>query len=607
VSKEGSPLDVRPQSRPQPDIVTIGDVSAYDYLSNRQQSQVNSNQPQQVSFQQLGQQQVGQQGSSSSSTSHSPSGFSSSAAAAAGAGATTSTSTRSGIDKVEETPMDNEYYPCIDGNCQPELEFDEFAQDYKNEDEELLDDLFGPQPDNAEPGDAVVLASPTRTRTPPPVFKECTTLEECLGTGSASQDDDHAYLSNLTPLDYEYYDLTSEDRVDPIRPPQEASLGVFDQPGFANSEIQKPQDSIVTRPVFSPDGTLLFEAEKSRTEEKLDKLIDSLGSFIHLLNATKDQGNSLSSVSIDQSSLANVPPGFGAGQMGTLALPTNNKTEELIQQQSLFDNSIAHHLGDHPLQGSAFFNIKTPLEPVAQQNNAARTTIPPHLIPLGADGTPLLNPDGTPVLKTGNPLLALGDNRQKLTDIFPFLDPQQQYLHQIASLKQSINESRVDNRDLLTRVLNYAREMPMDTRRRMFAGLTMGVPMAALTMASMGLPTLAIAPMALAIPGFLFAAFTETMPTNTRSREGQVPLDHGHDAHGHHGAGGHGHQGAGGHGHHGGRRRGIAGLIDAVRRFRVSQNLPQNATNEDALASSRQDPDAHAHDHGPTHHHFSFG
>ena len=80
----------RPQSRPQPDVLTIGDVTAYDY----------SNPPQQYLLQQQQQQQQQlpqQQGSSSSSTSRSPSGSSSSSAAAAGSGASTSTSTRSGM------------------------------------------------------------------------------------------------------------------------------------------------------------------------------------------------------------------------------------------------------------------------------------------------------------------------------------------------------------------------------------------------------------------------------------------------------------------------------------------------------------------------------
>ena len=51
--------------------------------------------------------------------------------------------------------------------------------------------------------------------------------------------------------------------------------------------------------------------------------------------------------------------------MGNLALPGDNDTN--FKEESLFENTIAHHLGDNPLQGSAFFNIKTPLG-VAEQN-----------------------------------------------------------------------------------------------------------------------------------------------------------------------------------------------------------------------------------------------
>ena len=52
--------------------------------------------------------------------------------------------------------------------------------------------------------------------------------------------------------------------------------------------------------------------------------------------------------------------------MGNLALPGDNDTN--FKEESLFENTIAHHLGDNPLQGSAFFNIKTPLG-VADQND----------------------------------------------------------------------------------------------------------------------------------------------------------------------------------------------------------------------------------------------
>ena len=89
-------------------------------------------------------------------------------------------------------------------------------------------------------------------------------------------------------MDYDYDYQASED-IRPIRPQQEANFASDVSQRF-NSGNLRPQDSIVTRPVFTPDGTLLFEAEKSQSEEKLDKLINSLGSLISLLNSTRDRG-----------------------------------------------------------------------------------------------------------------------------------------------------------------------------------------------------------------------------------------------------------------------------------------------------------------------------
>ena len=237
--------------------------------------------------------------------------------------------------------------------------------------------------------------------------------------------------------------------------------------------------------------------------------------------------------------------------MGTLNIP--NGTAQQIAEESLLMSAISHHLGDAPLDGNAFFNLKTPLE-LSQDSNKPKTTIPPHLIPLGPEGTPLLNPDGTP---TNNLVLT---RNSAISDIFPFLSQDQQHLHQIPLVLNSTGEV-VDDRDFFTKSVNMVRELPMDTRRRMLAGMMMGVPMAALTMATLGAPTVAIAPMALAIPGFLFAAFTETNPAEQNSR--QEP------AHAH----------GGGHHHH--PRRGIAGLIDAVRDFRRSQNNVSLANTEE--------------------------
>ena len=268
--------------------------------------------------------------------------------------------------------------------------------------------------------------------------------------------------------------------------------------------------------------------------------------------------DSIDTVSLDDQSsnlLLNLPPQFGSGQMGNFALPGSNQTQDIIAEESLFDNAISHHVGAHPVSSpgagnnaAAVFNIKTPLAPIQQNSGQqSKTTIPPHLIPLGPDGLPLLNSDGTPVIRNGSPSLILGsNNQQQLSEIFPFLKPENQHLHQLAYTPPT-NNTEVDNRDFLSRAINVIHDLPMDTRRRVLAGMMMGLPMTALTLATLGAPTMAIAPMALAIPGFLMAGFTETNPN--RSRHG----GHGHGGH-HHGAA-HGRHGA--HGAHGGSHGGV--------------------------------------------------
>ena len=118
---------------------------------------------------------------------------------------------------------------------------------------------------------------------------------------------------------------------------------------------------------------------------------------------------------------------------------------------------------------------------------------------------------------------------------------------------------------MITSMIDTVRDLPMDTKRHMLANMMFGVPMAAITMAAAGVPHLAIAPLATIIPGFLFAAFTDTNPD---------PRAEGH------GHGGHGHGQGQGHGHgHGPETRegedavgqppqhGLAGLIAGLRQF----------------------------------------
>lgn len=119
-------------------------------------------------------------------------------------------------------------------------------------------------------------------------------MEDCLEVESLGGDDDNGH-HYLRPLDYHdyMYDYDDIGSVSPERPPSESSFGsVPNQNAFNPSNtVVRPGDSVVTRPVFTADGQLLFEAEQTKSEQKLDRLISSLGSLINLLNSTRDEGN----------------------------------------------------------------------------------------------------------------------------------------------------------------------------------------------------------------------------------------------------------------------------------------------------------------------------
>ena len=78
---------------------------------------------------------------------------------------------------------------------------------------------------------------------------------------------------------------------------------------------------------------------------------------------------------------------------------------------------------------------------------------------MGPDGKPLLNPDGTPVIRNGAPSLILGNNnQQQISEIFPFLKPENQHLHQVAlttTSRPQSNETEVDTRDFLSRLVMH--------------------------------------------------------------------------------------------------------------------------------------------------------
>ena len=114
---------------------------------------------------------------------------------------------------------------------------------------------------------------------------------------------------------------------------------------------------------------------------------------------------------------------------------------------------------------------------------------------------------------------------------------------------ESDEEEEDTDKDPISAMIDTVRDLPMETRQHMLANMMFMVPMAALSMVAAGVPQLAIAPLAVLIPGFIFTAFTETGDGSTR---------HG---------GGHGHHGSHDHveGNH--NRHGLSGLIAGVRDF----------------------------------------
>ena len=205
-------------------------------------------------------------------------------------------------------------------------------------------------------------------------------------------------------------------------------------------------------------------------------------------------------------------------------------------------------------------------------DSPSTTTIPPHLIPLGPDGRPILNPDGS-LVASGH----VSAGQHQLSQMFPYLSNSSPVaatttaaavasgLDNATHAAESGQNKTAEHKDMITSMIDTVRDLPMDTKRHMLANMMFGVPMAAITMAAAGVPHLAIAPLATIIPGFLFAAFTDTNPD---------PRAEGH------GHGGHGHGQGQGHGHgHGPETRegedavgqppqhGLAGLIAGLRQF----------------------------------------
>ncbi len=258
----------------------------------------------------------------------------------------------------------------------------------------------------------------------------------------------------------------------------------------------------------------------------------------------------------------------------------------------------------HPphVQGGDEGNYKTKNENTNKAVTSipsSTTTIPPHLIPLGPDGRPILRPDGSLVNAAAAAAGGghVGGQQHQLSHMFPYLSTAEDNVSTASSTVATVENTTSaevndtltgekaarEHKDMITSMIDTVRDLPMDTKRHMLANMMFGVPMAAITMAAAGVPHLAIAPLATLIPGFLFAAFTDTNPM---PRAEDPHGGHGH-GHGHNNAhGGHGHD-AGlereGSGHHDGQgeggsqfpQRGLAGLIAGLRQLYTHRRQDQ--------------------------------
>ena len=297
--------------------------------------------------------------------------------------------------------------------------------------------------------------------------------------------------------------------------------------------------------------------------DDLRSIVKALSGLIQILNTTNNKGRKRPALPLTQLPIVK-------GHLGNKQYPVKNI---IFDDAATFSEIKKHNLPDGE---TIYFNIKQPLpsmKGVNRKQNLApppapapfSTTIPPHLIPLGPDGAPLVRPDGSFIDPTKSGL-AVGDNH--LGQRFPFLSKEQVEIKSpifqtptfipptdisdpdgdfypteqsepdvgflwelfgtgvprkkkrkgnnkkdvLDDVEEEEDEEEEDHRDMFTRAIETMREMPMETRRHMLASMMITVPMAAVTMAAAGLPHLAIAPLATVIPGFMFAAFTDVNP-----------------------------------------------------------------------------------------------
>ena len=271
------------------------------------------------------------------------------------------------------------------------------------------------------------------------------------------------------------------------------------------------------------------ETEEDSTSEDLRNIVKALSGLIELLNNTghgQTQGRNKLTLTTRS------PSGAGGGlHLGNKRYPVKNiifddeaATFSKIKSQHLPDGDIIYFnlqktQAQHPVSRPRPHPFPSPSSSSSSSSSWSVTTIPPHLIPLGPDGSPILRPDGTFISPGAASQTGAGGLQQR----FPYLSDRAAITTSTTSRTtttttaapattseaQTGNSTEPDDRNMITRTIDMIHDMPMETKRHMLANMIVGVPMAALTMAAVGLPPLAIAPLATVVPGFVFAAFTE--------------------------------------------------------------------------------------------------
>ena len=249
--------------------------------------------------------------------------------------------------------------------------------------------------------------------------------------------------------------------------------------------VSGSRDRVADIPPVQSDGDA-----PAATAEDLKSIVQALSGLIQLLNNTGRRNT--------KNQNSNLTQPFGLGHLGGKRYPVKNiifdedATFSKIKSQNVMDGDIIYYNIKKNLPSPQYHNIRS-----HSISNIDTTTIPPHLIPLGSDGSPLVEPNGSFISSSSY------GQRNKLSQMFPYLSDKKSYTTTIPDTTTSMptiglnstvspvdSSNNTDNRDMITRTIDMIQAMPMSTRRHMLANMVVGVPMAAITMVAAGLPPL---------------------------------------------------------------------------------------------------------------------